>query len=409
MNILLVAYYFPPINCAGSVRPLQMAHWLRRSGHSVTVLTHAYRSALQDDAETIRVHDPACARAHSGKNRLPWLLYRGFSEAQNALGRYASIFSPWKRNVLARMDEIGRRTRPDLVIATYPPLETLEIGLEFSRRLQIPLVSDFRDGLMFLPIEGKRLAAHRCVREKYRRTEAEAAAGSALITSVTPVLHDYFQQAYPASRGAVIYNGYDPLEWSDLTSVPLPSGCTHIVHTGRFALSDAATNIRPFLIALRQAGKDKGLAPFRLHLAGEISGREKKLLRDFLVSGRAVIHPLAERRQALALQESADLLLLVTRPGERSGVPLKLFEYLFSQTPVLALSDDREIRRIVSDSNCGWCVSPGDAAGITGMLERLLGEPRFRLSLQRRPAVIAAFSWEKQMEELNRRLASLTA
>lgn len=409
MNILLVAYYFPPINCAGSLRPLQMARWLRRSGHSVTVLTHTYQAAPAEDPGTLHIHDPAYARAHQGRHRWPWLLFRVAAETQNALGVYASIFSPWKKNVLARAEEIGRRVQPDLVLATYPPLEALEIGLEFSRRWRIPLVSDFRDGLMFLPIEGKRLAGHRCVREKYKETEAEIAAASALITAVTPVLQEYFQQAYPASRAAVVYNGYDPRECSDLPNIPLAPGYVHIVHTGRFALSDAATDIRPFLAALRRAAANKGLSPFRLHLAGEISAREKRSLRGLLASGQAVLHPLMERRQALALQQSADLLLLVTRPGERSGIPLKLFEYLFSTKPVLALSDDREIRRLVLDSHSGWCVSPCDIAGITAMLERLLEKTPSRLSLQRRHEVIAGFSWENQMKELNRRLAALTA
>jgi glycosyltransferase involved in cell wall biosynthesis len=407
MNILLVAYYFPPINSAGSQRPVQIARWLRRYGHTVSVLTHGHDQGTGTSPEIIRIHDPAYVRAHRGTRFWRWLFWRGLAEMQNSLGRYASIFSPWQREVLARAKEIHRVFRPDLIIATYPPLEGLEIGLELSQLWQIPLISDFRDGLLFQPIEEKRLRSHRCVRERYAKTEATVAAASTRITAVTPVLQIYFHKAYPGCQCKTIFNGYDPQEWLDLPVFSLPSGFLHIVHTGRFALSDSATDIRPFLAALRQAGRNAHLPIFRLDLVGEYSRHERSLLKDLLDSGQAVIHPLAERQQTLAYQKAADLLLLITRPGVRSGIPLKLFEYMFSGKPVLVLTDDMEIRRIVEGSGCGWCVSPLDELAITRLFTHILIDPAFQTSMERRPAVIEGFSWERQMGELNRLLTSL--
>ena len=39
MNLLLVAYFYPPCLDTGAHRPATMAKWLRRLGHRVTVLT----------------------------------------------------------------------------------------------------------------------------------------------------------------------------------------------------------------------------------------------------------------------------------------------------------------------------------------------------------------------------------
>jgi len=406
-RILLVAYYFPPINSAGSARPLQMAHWLRRYGHSVCVLTHGYGPGTPASPEIIRIPDPAFVRAHRGKNFWRWAFWRGLAEMQNSLGRYASIFSPWRREVLARAEEIHRVSRPDLIIATYPPLEGLEIGLELSRRWQIPLISDFRDGLLFQPIEEKRLRSHLCLREKYAKTETAVASASTLITVVTPVLQKYFRETYPGCRCETVFNGYDPQEWLDLPVFPLPSGFFHIAHTGRIALSDSAADIRPFLAALRQAAQGAPQNPIRLHLVGEYSRRERAWMSELTEKGIVVIHPLMDRRQTLAFQKSADLLLVLTRPGVRSGIPLKLFEYLHAGKPILAVSDDLEVRRIVKDSGMGWCASPLDTQAIAALLERILANPGFYSFLERRPAVISGFSWEKQMVELNRLLVSL--
>lgn len=407
MNILLVAYYYPPINSAGSQRPLQMARWLRQAGHSACVLTHHYGRDAIFSPEIIRVPDPAFARCHRGAKVFPWAWRRGLAELLNYCGRYASIFSPWKKAVLARLDEIGRQARPDLVLATYPPLEDLELGLEISRRFHVPLLSDFRDGLLFRSIEEKRLRSHRCVQKKYREVEAVVASASELITAVTPALKRYFADSYPGCRCEVVYNGYDPEEWLELPAVSLPPGAFHIVHTGRLSLSDSATDIGPLVAALNRLGADSRVPPFSLDLVGALSRRERAQLRSLTRAGRTTIRSLTERRQSLAYQQSADLLLLVTRPGTRSGIPLKLFEYLNSGKPVLALSDDGEIQRIIEECGCGWCVPPADESAITRALTRILTDPAIRARRGPRSSMIAGFSWERQMGELNRLLASL--
>jgi glycosyltransferase involved in cell wall biosynthesis len=180
-----------------------------------------------------------------------------------------------------------------------------------------------------------------------------------------------------------------------------------MVHTGRFALSDSAVDIRPFLAALRQANCNSHQIPIKLHLLGEYSKRELSRMGDLINEGKIVIYPLMGRRETLAYQKAADLLLLITRPGVRSGIPLKLFEYLFSGKPVLAVTDDLEIRRIVNESKTGWCVSPLDAPALAALLERILADPGFHPIPEYRPAVINGFSWKKQMQELERLLASL--
>ena len=66
MNLLLVAYFYPPCRDTGAHRPAAMAKWLRRLGHRVTVLTtSAYGIAERRRRGRRRAHDrpPAPARA----------------------------------------------------------------------------------------------------------------------------------------------------------------------------------------------------------------------------------------------------------------------------------------------------------------------------------------------------------
>lgn len=47
MNILIVAYYFPPTNGAGSLRPYYWAKYWSESGHNITVLTRCNSGSLE--------------------------------------------------------------------------------------------------------------------------------------------------------------------------------------------------------------------------------------------------------------------------------------------------------------------------------------------------------------------------
>ena len=73
MNLLLVAYFYPPCRDTGAHRPAAMAKWLRRLGHHVTVLTtSAYgRLDTDDDEGVVRTNDLQRLRARlHGRDRV---------------------------------------------------------------------------------------------------------------------------------------------------------------------------------------------------------------------------------------------------------------------------------------------------------------------------------------------------
>jgi len=79
------------------------------------------------------------------------------------------------------------------------------------------------------------------------------------------------------------------------------------------------------------------------------------------------------RDQALALQQEADVLVLVTS-GNRSNVPGKLWEYLASGRPILALADGNEAARLIRETRTGLTVPPDDVDAAEAALRRLIGD-----------------------------------
>src|SRR5206468_1730568 len=73
VNLLLVAYFYPPCRDTGAHRPATMAKWLRRLGHRVTVLTtSAYGTGDASEEEgVVRTADLQLLRARlHGRDRV---------------------------------------------------------------------------------------------------------------------------------------------------------------------------------------------------------------------------------------------------------------------------------------------------------------------------------------------------
>lgn len=410
MRLLLISYYSEE-NAHGSVQRIGLLiKFLKLSGHHISLVTSSFNGDPLNHSARIMILDPSFNLQRTGWRRLPWLFLRLAVETLNRIGIYASIYSFWKRAVLKRETMIMSQARPDAILATYPPLETLEIGLHLSRKYQLPLIADFRDGLLFEPVESKRLRRFACVRKAYAEIEHQTADSAAALVTVSEPLSDYFRRAYGHDRLITVANGFDPEEnVMTLPEVTLEPGCFHIVHTGRFALSDAGCDITPLVQAMQEllAARPDLVRTLRLHLLGDLSRREKRMLLPLARRGAVRIHGAVDRMQALAFQRRADLLLLVTDPNRSSVATGKIFEYLQARRPILALTGPTFAAEIIGKTRSGWVVSPQDRPQIARAFERIVLDPAFYQDADMSPGAIEAYSFVHGCRQLSGVLSSL--
>ena len=410
MKILIITYYHPQLAGGGGDRPARMAKYLPQFGHEVRMLAATYRKRDRQDGAVFPVYDPSHARGRRGRHLWRWLVMRAVVEILNRVGICVSVFSPWKRAASRCAEAIVAAWRPDLIIATYPPVETLEIALHLHARTGVPFLADFRDGLLCEPIESRRLRRIACVRRAYAGIERRAANRAIALVTVSEPLSNYFREAYGQRFVTTIANGFDPADAvADLPAIELEPGCFHIVHTGRFALSDAGCDIAPLAAALRGllASRPELALRLRLHLLGDLARRERRLLAPLEGRGLVRVHGAVPRLRALAFQRRADLLLLVTAPERGSVATTKLFEYLQARRPVLALTGRTFAAEIVERTRCGWVVSPLSAAAIQTALERLLANPARLLEADLAPEAIREYSFPACLERLDAVLRSI--
>ena len=403
MNVLVVAYYYPPLESGGTQRPSMMAKYLPRFGHRVTVLSHTYGRSDVLEGGVLRVRDVSHNLHRKGFGGLCWLGLRISGEAANLLGRYDSIYSSWRRRVLSLSDAIIAAANPDAVLATYPPVEDFEIGLDLSERYGLPLVGDFRDGLLFEAIERRRMDRHRCVADHYSRVEAAVAERSASLVTAFPALSDYLDETYGRPDVVTIPNGFDPEDYEGLgMSDLLETKHFNIVHTGRFGGSYSGMDVRPLCTAIRSLlAEDPDLAHrVRLHLVGSIEDHERRSCADLIRRGVVVEHGNQPRPVALAAQAEADALLLLTTRDRPGNAPGKLFEYLRAGRPILALTSHSYAGEIVLQTATGSCADPDDPAAIAGLLRDVVTSGRRAGEMRPDEEQINRFSRSEQMRQL---------
>ena len=100
-----------------------------------------------------------------------------------------------------------------------------------------------------------------------------------------------------------------------------------------------------------------------------------------------------EVREVLA-RCSAGLVTLLPMPSYIDSLPIKMFEYMSAELPVIA-SDFPLWRGIVEAHRCGLCVDPTDLDAIAAAILAIVDDPRRAAALGRagRAAVLSTYNW----------------
>lgn len=373
-HLLVVPYYYPPFSGSRNRWPA-LARYLRLNGHKVTILATDVYGRLGDDDElgVVRVGD---LRSVGPFRRL---LRRGDVPVAGATAPerpptalLTKVFVPdayvatWLPAALIRVRRILSRSTVDVLVTSGPPDSMHLLGLLVGKS-RPAWVADFRDGWCFEPLRepfptAPQRALDRWLERKVART-AEVAIGA-----TKPIADDLSERL--GARAAYVPNAWDPAEGAlGVAPSSEPAGGVRLVYTGTLSGVRGSSPV-PLLQALRIVCAEADVPRLQLVLAGRLTDAERRLIEVSGVADAVSYVGLLERRDALALQRSADALLLLTsrNSSEATG---KLFEYLGAERPILALAEANEAERIVRETNTGVTVSPDDVDAIVAALRRV--------------------------------------
>jgi glycosyltransferase involved in cell wall biosynthesis len=289
----------------------------------------------------------------------------------------------------------------DLIIATSPPEVVFFVARTLSRRTGIPWVADFRD----LWFRDMRLYQSRLASSLSGPVNRWLVKDASVLVTVSRGLQERLS-AYLGRDVLVSYNGY--FENEPERAPPIASRAdskVQIVYTGR--LYPGRRDPEPLFQALRMLKSQvPGLAErLSVHFFGFDGPVLQPLITRHSVADCVVSHPFVPYRESIGLQRGADVLLFLdwTAPGAEGVLTGKLFEYLGSGRPILALGNRR-------DTEAAAIIAQAEA-GITLVRQEEIVEYLKRLLSSGRPPDIPEgsariYSRERQARELLERLTS---
>jgi len=378
MNLLLVAYFYPPCRDTGAHRPAAMAKWLRRVGHRVTVLTTSAYGSGQGSAEegVVRTADLQRLRARAHGARTVDALFDSdtYSGRPHPLSKVLvpePLIAAWAPFAHSRALRLNRRERFDCVITSSPPESVHAVGRALSRR-GVAWIADLRDAWTFEPIRPPfPTKAQRRLDEALERRWLTAA--DEVVCVSRPVAADLEKRL--GIHPTLVPNGWDPdlveSGHRDEAAGLLDPERVSLLYTGRFG--SYGRDPAPLVRALAELARSQRQAASRLELvlAGPLTEAEAELVRTDVSPARIVVAGSLPRATALALQRSADALLLLASPQRTQLLNFKLFEYLAAARPILALAAGTEAGRVVRGLG-GETVRSDDVAAIIEALRRLV-------------------------------------
>jgi glycosyltransferase involved in cell wall biosynthesis len=392
---LFIAYTFPPVGGAGVQRTTKFVKYLPQFGWDASVLTVTNPSVpVRDDSlcgdvppSTNVVRARTFEPSYSTKAAL--VSSRTAAAKGGLIKRVLhraviGMLQPdpqilWNAPAFVRGIRALRDAPHDAIIASAPPFSSLLLGAALSSATNIPLLLDYRDewGVSNRywenrQLRGPSIAIQRAM-EKYalRRASAVVATSPRSATELDALCRD----AGSSATVTHIFNGFDPQDF-DVAQPPAPhdsDGAWRLVYTGTLY---NLMSPEPLVKAVQKLAASRPDLAARLELvfAGRRAAEQSHRLARLATVCRLRTHEYISHPDAIALMRSADALclLLTDLPGADRVIPAKLFEYIASERPILAVAPRGDVWELLRTHPAAFACTPQDVAGIRDWLARAI-------------------------------------
>ena len=387
-RILIISYYFAPQNVIGAVRPTKLAKYLTRMGHEVTVicgggLDGQIDPTLERDLKELKdvrlckewsplrdwyIHKnakpkvPAAAAASAAaaspakQSGLKKLLMR----AVDAVYVYLDWFADRNFCRMATRELKQLKGPYDVVFSTYASFAVHEVAQKAKKMgLAQKWFADFRDevGMPFR------------FQEKRRRRYMQMIRRDADVISA--VSQGFLEMMNFEDVGRVLSNGFDREDIPQVEAVQADRTLC-VVYCGQMQDSRREVgerDITPMFRVLRRLVDENLLTKQQIKLV--YAGREGALFTQYAMqSGLESCvedHGQVSRKQSIALQKSASILLMASHhmPSQKGILTGKLFEYMMMDKPIVCCMGgnlpNSGVKQVLEQTGMGLCCEHANA------------------------------------------------
>lgn len=372
-KILIITYYWPPAGGPGVQRWLKFVKYLPDfnlqpivyvpENPTYPIIDTGLASEVSEKAIILKnnIFEPYGLASFFGKNKtkkissgiIPNQKKQSFLE-KALLWIRGNIFIPdarflWVKPSVKYLSKYIQENNIDTIVTSGPPHSLHLIGLQLKKDLGVKWLADFRDPWTTIGYH-KALKLSSYAEKKHKALEKEVlnTADTIIVTSKTTKTEF---EAITSNPIEVITNGYDV---EKVTQQPLDEKFT-LAHIGSF-LSER--NPRILWKALKELTKENQdfKNDFQLKLIGAVSQEVLDTISEFKLNEFVLNLGYVSHQEAVEHQRKSQVLLLIEINSEdtKSIIPGKLFEYMVSERPIIAIGPEgSDFAEIITATNTG--------------------------------------------------------
>jgi hypothetical protein len=272
----------------------------------------------------------------------------------------------WVKQSLQVVEQIIKDHVIDAVYASFAPIASLELGYQISRKYNIPLITEFRDGLVFDPL----IISHTKHMALFIQLEKKYCQAAKKIITVGNTLSNYFKRQYAPIPCDTVFNGFEP---NDFPTISRKKHKSHVSFAtfGKFSLSKSSINIDRLMTAIQRICTANGTF-VSFNFIGELSEKEVSMIGQLASNTRSTIaiSPHVNKSEGLAfLSDHIDYMIFLGVENEPTIISSKLFDFINLGIPIIGICKGNEAEQLIQETQTGETCS-FSADDITRLLEK---------------------------------------
>ena len=235
------------------------------------------------------------------------------------------------------------------IITTGPPHSLHLIGMQLKEELELKWIADFRDPWTTIGYH-KKLKLTKRSQKKHLFLEKSVLNNADQVIVTSFITKDGFSKI-TSKPIEVITNGYD---YESVESVDLDAKFS-LAHIGSLLSKRNPDVLWKVLSDLVKEVPDFS-NNFQLNFIGAVSNEIIESLKKYNLSGFVYKVGYVTHKEALKFQKKSQILLLIEIDSEDTKciIPGKLFEYIVSNRPIIALGPKvSDVEKIIKETNTG--------------------------------------------------------
>lgn len=372
-KVLILAYYWPPAGGPGVQRWLKFVKYLPEfniepvvfapENANYPIIDESLTAEVSKDIEVVKlpIAEPYAFAKFFSKGKTD-TISRGIineNKKQSLIEKLllfirGNFFIPdarvgWVKPATSFLLEYIQKHNIETIVTTGPPHSMHLIGLNLKQKLGLKWVADFRDPWTTIGYH-KQLKLTKASEGKHKALEKQVLTKADQIIVTSSVTKQEFQQITNQSI-EVITNGYDD-ETSEVIKLDVKFTLSHI---GSLLAKRNPEILWKSLSELVEENDDFK-NDFQLNLVGFVSENTLESIKINNLTNHVNEVGYVSHSESVKFQKKSQVLLLIEIDSEetRCIIPGKLFEYMVSNRPIIAIGPiASDVEQIIKNTNTG--------------------------------------------------------